>query len=275
MNDYLNKEQSVSSDIARDFIRSVYTYMFAALSISGIIAYTVGTNPAYIGTLFLTETGVSPLYYVVMFSPIIVVFAMSMGLERMSMRTILLLFIVYSVLMGLSLSFIFMIYSMGSIALTFFAASGAFGIMAVLGYTTKTDLTKFGSLLYMALGGIIIASIINMFMHSSGMDKMITYIGVFVLAFILSIEREYWWYLTITPVINLSFTALLAQMRVFLSVKDCIRLAIIWAALTVIFAIFASILLIIGINPVVSVITSMIGLSLSQLGTLFLLRKLI
>lgn len=180
MNDYLNNEQSVSTDIARDFIRTVYTYMFAALSISGIIAYTVGTNPAYIATLFLTETGISPLFYVVMFSPLAIVFAMSMGLERFSMRTILLLFIAYSVLMGLSLSFIFMMYSMGSIALTFFAASGAFGIMAVLGYTTKTDLTKFGSLLYLALGGIIIASIINMFMHSSGMDKMISYIGVFV-----------------------------------------------------------------------------------------------
>jgi FtsH-binding integral membrane protein len=190
MNDYLNNNQSVSSDIARDFIRSVYTYMFAALSISGIIAYTVGTNPAYIATLFLTETGVSPLYYVVMFSPIVVVFAMSMGLERMSMKTILLLFIVYSVLMGLSLSFIFMIYSMGSIALTFFAASGAFGIMAVLGYTTKTDLTKFGSLLYMALGGIIIASIINMFMQSSGMDKMITYIGVFVFTGLVAYKMQ-------------------------------------------------------------------------------------
>ncbi|MFM6934490.1 MAG: Bax inhibitor-1/YccA family protein [Flavobacteriales bacterium] len=180
MNDYLNNEQSVSSDIARDFIRSVYTYMFAALSISGIIAYTIGTNPIYFASLFLTETGVSPLIYVVMFAPIIVVFAMSMGAERMSMRTILLLFIVYSVLMGMSLSFIFMVYSIGSIAMTFFAASGAFGIMAVLGYTTKTDLTKFGSLLYMALGGIIIASIINMFMQSSGMDKMISYIGVFI-----------------------------------------------------------------------------------------------
>ena len=190
MNDYLNNDQSVSSDIAKDFIRSVYTYMFAALSISGIIAYYVGTNPTLIATLFFSETGVSPLFYVVMFSPIVVVFAMSMGLERMSMKTILLLFIVYSVLMGLSLSFIFMKYSMGLIALTFFAASGAFGIMAVLGYTTKTDLTKFGSLLYMALGGIIIASIINMFVQSSGMDKMITYIGVFVFTGLVAYKMQ-------------------------------------------------------------------------------------
>jgi FtsH-binding integral membrane protein len=190
MNDYLNNEQSVSSDIARDFIRSVYTYMFAALSISGIIAYTVGTDKALIESLFLTATGFSTLFYVVMFSPIVVVLAMSIGLERMSMRTILLLFILYSVLMGLSLSFIFMMYKMGSIALTFFAASGAFGIMAVLGYTTKTDLTKFGSLLYMALGGIIIASIINMFIHSSGMDKMITYIGVFVFTGLVAYKMQ-------------------------------------------------------------------------------------
>jgi FtsH-binding integral membrane protein len=190
MNDYLNNEQSVSSDIARDFIRSVYTYMFAALSISGIIAYTIGTDEEVFNSLFTTATGVSPLFYVVMFSPIVVVLAMSIGLERLSMRTILVLFILYSVLMGLSLSFIFMMYSMGSIALTFFAASGAFGIMAVLGYTTKTDLTKFGSLLYMALGGIIIASIINMFMHSSGMDKMITYIGVFVFTGLVAYKMQ-------------------------------------------------------------------------------------
>ena len=190
MNDYLNNDQSVSSDVARDFIRSVYTYMFAALSISGIIAYYIGTNPTLIATLFLTETGVSPLFYVVMFSPIVVVLAMSLGLERMSMKTILLLFIVYSILMGLSLSFVFLQFSMGSIALTFFAASGAFGIMAVLGYTTKTDLTKFGSLLYMALGGIIIASIINMFMQSSGMDKMITYIGVFVFTGLVAYKMQ-------------------------------------------------------------------------------------
>ena len=190
MNDYLNNDQSVSSDVARDFIRSVYTYMFAALSISGIIAYTIGTNPELMQRLFVSETGVSPLFYVVMFSPIIIVFAMSMGLERMSMRTILLLFIVYSVLMGLSLSVIFMVYTLGSIALTFFAASGAFGIMAILGYTTKTDLTKFGSLLYMALGGIIIASIINMFMQSSGMDKMITYIGVFVFTGLVAYKMQ-------------------------------------------------------------------------------------
>jgi FtsH-binding integral membrane protein len=190
MNDYLNNDQSVSSDAARDFIRSVYTYMFAALSISGIIAYTIGTNQELMQSLFASETGVSPLFYVVMFSPIIIVFAMSMGLERMSMRTILFLFIIYSVLMGLSLSVIFMAYTLGSIALTFFAASGAFGIMAVLGYTTKTDLTKFGSLLYMALGGIIIASIINMFMQSSGMDKMITYIGVFVFTGLVAYKMQ-------------------------------------------------------------------------------------
>lgn len=102
---------------------------------------------------------------------------------------------------------------------------------------------------------------------------VITYIGVIILAFILSIKQEYWWYLTITPLINLIFTALLAQIRFSLSVKDCIVLAIKWATLTIFFVIFTSILLVIGINPVFSVIVSMIGLSLLQLATLFLLRK--
>jgi FtsH-binding integral membrane protein len=90
------------------------------------------------------------------------------------------LFIAYSVLMGLSLSTIFIVYTDGAIASTFFIAAGAFGAMAVLGYTTKTDLTKFGSLLYMVFVGMFIAMIVNWFVGSSQLDYIISFIGVFV-----------------------------------------------------------------------------------------------
>jgi len=180
MSDYF-QEGSYSSNIAREFIRNVYTFMFGALGISGAIAYLVGANQETFFSLFVTSTGsVSPLFWIVTFSPMLIVFAMSLGFERLSMPVMLILFITYSVLMGLSLSSIFIQYSIGTIALAFVSAAVSFGIMAVLGYTTKTDLTKFGSLLYMALFGVIIAMLINFFMQSGTMDYIISVICVFI-----------------------------------------------------------------------------------------------
>jgi hypothetical protein len=91
-----------------------------------------------------------------------------------------LIFVVYSILMGASLSFIFLAFTGASIAKTFVITSGMFGVMAVVGYTTKTDLTKFGSIMFMGLIGLIIASVVNMFMQSDTMDYIISFIGVLV-----------------------------------------------------------------------------------------------
>lgn len=180
MSDYF-QQGSYSSNIVREFIRNVYTYMFGALGISGVIAYLVGSNQETFFSLFVTATGsISPLFWVVTFSPMLIVFAMSLGFERFSMPAMLGLFIAYSVLMGLSLSSIFIAYSIGTIALAFVSAAFSFGLMAFLGYTTKTDLTKFGSLLYMALFGVIVAMLINFFMKSEAMDYMISVICVFI-----------------------------------------------------------------------------------------------
>ena len=193
MDNYFNTNQpSVSKDVAVDFIKNVYTYMFAALGISGIIAYLVGANPATFASLFINAegTGMSILFWVVTFSPLAIVFAMSLGFEKISTKIMMFLFIAYSALMGLSLSSIFMVYSLGSIYVSFFVSAGVFALMAVLGYTTKTDLTKFGSLLYMALFGVILASVINMFVQSSGMDKMITYICVFVFTGLVAYKMQ-------------------------------------------------------------------------------------
>src|SRR5206468_3471053 len=118
--------------------------------------------------------------YVVMFAPIGFVLLMSLGFQRLSSTALIALFLVYAVIMGMSLSFIFLVYTHGSIFQTFGIAAAMFGLMAALGYTTNTDLTKFGSILLMGLVGIIIASVVNMFMHSSQMNYIISFLGVLI-----------------------------------------------------------------------------------------------
>jgi FtsH-binding integral membrane protein len=156
--------------------------MFGALGISGILAYMVGTNEMMFAQLFINAagTGLSPVFWIVAFAPLGIGLLIQWAYERLSMGFLLALFIVYSALMGLSLSSIFMVYNMGAIASTFFVAAGAFAGMAIIGYTTKTDLTKFGSLLYMVFIGMFIAGIVNLFIGSDSMGFIIACLGVFV-----------------------------------------------------------------------------------------------
>lgn len=180
-NNLLDQNGTYSKEITKEFFRSVYGYMFAALSISGVIAYMAGT-PEFFIKYFTTADGkgISPLFYVVAFAPVGLGLVIQMAYRRLSLALLMLLFVAYSVLMGLSLGVIFLVYSGESIATTFFISAGGFAGMAILGYTTKTDLTKMGSLLYMAFIGIFIASIVNIFMKSEMMDFVISIIGVFV-----------------------------------------------------------------------------------------------
>ena len=177
-----NNNNSYSAELSRVFFRNVYTYMFGALGISGILAYMVGTNELMFAQLFLNAegTGLSPVFWIIAFAPVGIGLLIQWAYERLSMGFLLALFIVYSGLMGLSLSSIFMVYNMGAIASTFFVAAGAFAGMAILGYTTKMDLTKFGSLLYMVFIGMFIAGIVNIFIGSDTMGFVIACLGVFV-----------------------------------------------------------------------------------------------
>jgi FtsH-binding integral membrane protein len=182
---------SLSQDYARDFIKSVYNYMFAALTISGVISYFIGTNPALLASLFLTASGsVSMVFYIILFSPIVISLVMAGGFNKFSFGTLMALFVLYSVLMGMSLSVLFMAYSTSTLATTFLLTAGSFGFMAFLGYTTKTDLTKFGSLLYMLLFGVIISSLVNMFLGSSGFDYIISLVSVFIFTGLVAYEMQ-------------------------------------------------------------------------------------
>ena len=170
--------------MTRSFVSNVFLWMFAALGLTAATAFLFGTSENLMSMLItVTPEGyakTSALGWIVTFAPLIIVFTMSAGVNRMSVQNTVLLYVIYSILMGMSLSFIFMAYTSASIFKTFIIASGMFGVMAVLGYTTKTDLTKFGSFLFMALIGIIIATLVNFFMHSARLDYIISIAGVLI-----------------------------------------------------------------------------------------------
>lgn len=173
--------QEQSGTLVKSFLSSVFSYMAGALSITGIIAYVFGTSEALKNVMINTETGgMSMLGWIIIFAPFIFVMVMSFSFNKLSSFTLLLLFIVYSALMGLSLGFIFLAYTAASITTTFAITAGTFGVMAVLGYTTKTDLTKFGSILSMALIGIIIAMLVNFFIGSAMIDYIVSCLGVLI-----------------------------------------------------------------------------------------------
>ena len=176
-------DDTLSGSIAKSFLANVFTYMAAALAITGIIAYWFGTDTGMLSLMFnntLEGAKLNLFGYFVMFAPFGLVLLMSFGFQKLSSTALVAIFILYSILMGMSLSTIFLIYTGASIFTTFLITAGTFGIMAILGYTTKTDLTKFGSILMMGLIGIILASIVNIFMGSSTMDLIISILGVLI-----------------------------------------------------------------------------------------------
>lgn len=166
--------------LAKSFVSQVMTYMAAALTISGVLAYWFGNTPELMQYLYSPTGALSMLGWIVMLAPLGLVLLMGFGYQRLSSVSMIGVFILYSVLTGISLSFIFLAYTAASITTVFFITAGTFGIMAVLGYTTSTDLTKMGSILYMALIGLILAMVVNWFVGSSTMEYIISGIGVLV-----------------------------------------------------------------------------------------------
>jgi len=180
----INSQENIKEGvIAKSFLSNVFSYMAAALTITGVVAYWFGNDVGMQSMMYnVTLAGMSlnMFGYFVMFAPLGLVLLMSFGYQKLSAITLLGLFMVYSVLMGMSMSTIFLIYTSTSIVTTFLISAGTFGVMAFLGYTTKTDLTKFGSLLMMGVIGIIIAMVVNMFIGSGTMDLIISALGVLI-----------------------------------------------------------------------------------------------
>ena len=173
--------QPVEQTQVKNFMANVFAYMFMALGISALFAYLFADNPELRQYLINdTNTGLNPLGYIVMFAPIGFVLLMSFGFSRLSAPVLILLFVIYSALTGISFGFILLRYTSGTVLACFLSSAAMFGIMAFMGYTTKQDLTKFGRILFMGLIGIIVASIINLFMGSSSLDYLISFLGVMI-----------------------------------------------------------------------------------------------
>ena len=169
-----------SKDLSKSFVSNVFSLMFTALIISGLSAVWFATDTMSSIIVSKVTGSLTTVGWIATLSPLGLVLLMGAGFQKFSVKTLLGIFLIYSTLTGISLSTIFSVYTSSSIASTFFISAITFGVMAVTGYTTKTDLTKMGSFLYMALIGIIIASVINWFMQSSQMHYIISVIGVLI-----------------------------------------------------------------------------------------------
>src|SRR5579859_570308 len=179
----------------RAYMLKIYNYMTIGLAITGAAAlgvYMAAVTPdaagaaARIGNTYLTSFGVamfvSPLKYLFMLAPLVMVFVISFGIQRLRPATAQMLFWAFSALMGISLSSIFLVYTHTSIVRVFFITAASFGALSLYGYTTRRDLTGMGSFLLMGLFGLILASLVNVFLGSSMLQFVVSVIGVLVFA---------------------------------------------------------------------------------------------
>ena len=168
----------------RDYMLRVYNYMASGLALTGIVAYLASTTPAILNLMYAPVPGggiqATGLAWIVMLSPLAFIFALSFGINKMKASTMQPVFWAFSAVMGLSLAHIFLLYTGASIARVFFITAGTFAAMSLYGYTTKRDLTGWGSFLFMGLIGIIIASVVNIFVGSSALQFAISVIGVLI-----------------------------------------------------------------------------------------------
>ncbi len=165
---------------AKSFIANVFLLMFIALGVSALFAWQFSINEALLSYLVSPVTGITGLGKITIFAPLGFVLIMSFGYRKLSSTALMALFIAYAIINGISFSFILMAFTPGSVLGCFLSASAMFGVMAFMGYTTDQDLTKFGRILMMGVIGIVIAMVINFFLHSSSLDYIISIIGVMV-----------------------------------------------------------------------------------------------
>jgi len=157
-------------------MRKVYVWMTLALVITGLTSYGVATSPGILTAIYQNQI----LFWGLVIAEFALVFGVSAAINRISLSVATLMFILYSVINGALLSYIFLVYTTSSIATVFFITAGTFAAMAFVGYTTKTDLTSMGKFLLMGLIGLIIATVVNLFIKSSGFTLILSYVGVLI-----------------------------------------------------------------------------------------------
>jgi FtsH-binding integral membrane protein len=174
-----------TSTAVAEFFRTVFLWMTIGLTLTGVIAYGVASSEQMVAWIFGT-----PLYWVVLLAPLGIVFAMSAMQDRMSATAATGMFLLYSAVNGLTFSFIFLVYTGGSIARVFFITAGMFGALALYGFVTKRDLTGMGQLFFMGVIGLIIASLVNIFLASDALSWAISVVGVVIFAGLTAYDTQ-------------------------------------------------------------------------------------
>jgi len=177
----------------RSYMLSVYNYMASGVLLTGIVAMLFANSSLI--NLIATVDGAgqvhaTPLFYIALFAPLGIVFALSFGINRISTSTAQALFWAYAALIGVQMSSLFLVYTGVSIAQTFFAVAAGFLGLSLYGYTTKRDLSAWGSFLIMGVVGLFVAMLINMFMHSATVSLAISAIGVFLFAGLTAYDTQ-------------------------------------------------------------------------------------
>lgn len=175
-NQMVNERENIVSRSFPVLMKKVYTWMALALVITGMTAWLAASSPVIMEAIFTNTI----LFWGLLIAEFGLVIWLSAGINKMSLTTATLSFIAYAVINGLTMSFIFFAYTATSIATTFFITAGTFGVMSVFGYTTGKDLSGMGKILVMSLIGLIIATIVNIFVGNGMMDMIISYAGVLI-----------------------------------------------------------------------------------------------
>lgn len=170
----------------RSLMYEVFGWMSFALATTGVTAYYVYNTPAIMHALFTNQW----IFFGLLGVQLLLVFILSAAVNRLNFVAALSLFVVYSVITGATLSSLFAVYTMSSLAATFFIAAGMFGGMALYGAFTKTDLTAMGSILIMALWGLVLALFVNLFIQSAGFDLILAIAGVIIFSLLTAFEVQ-------------------------------------------------------------------------------------
>lgn len=183
-NSNLYGREEVTGAMSKKFLANVFSYMGGGLLLTAAIAWIFGTNKElFLEYIFNATTGKpTMLWYISVFSPLVLILVANLAFEKLPMAALLAIFIAYTSLMGLSLSTIFISYGVATVAKAFLISAGTFGVMAVIGYTTNADLSKFGTILYIVLGIAVIVMIVNLFLQISGLALFLDliFLAVFV-----------------------------------------------------------------------------------------------
>jgi len=176
MNDYTYYQGESVRAAQGEFVRKVFNWMGIGLATTAVVSLLTASSPTMLQLIF----GTPMVFFGLIIGELGLVLALSAAINRLQASTAALMFFIYSALNGLTLSAIFLAYTRASIASTFFVTAGTFGAMSIYGYTTKRDLTSWGSFFFMGLIGIVLASLVNFFLKSQAVYWVVTYIGIIV-----------------------------------------------------------------------------------------------